>query len=62
VTLMSSISRSADYTFISFEMVACYGSRRFAPYGTVTSISRKMREVVTGDSSQSMPRRTGTWV
>src|SRR4030088_727211 len=28
---MSPITRSADYTFISFEMVACYGSRIFVP-------------------------------
>src|SRR5262245_56851667 len=37
----SAISCSVDYTFISFEMVACYGSHKFTLQCKVlTSISR----------------------
>src|SRR6476620_8192411 len=47
----SPITRSADYTFTSFEVVAFYGSHRCGRKRAATSISRGRREVVTGSSS-----------
>jgi hypothetical protein len=44
----STITCSLDYTFISFEMVTCYGSDRFASCDTALPSLARWREVVTG--------------
>src|SRR4030088_3343001 len=56
---MSPITRSADYTFISFEMVACYGSHRFVPIGTLTTISRSCEKSLRGTAHRACPGEPG---
>jgi len=46
----SAITCSVDYTFISFEMVACYGSYKFILKDRNFHLSLFEREVVTGEA------------
>ena len=48
VDVASALTRSLDYTFISFERAACYGRDKLTPKRR-TSISCTLQEVVTGE-------------